>query len=467
MKFNFKEKKSLIKIKKICLTKYDFIIIGSGPAAVILSNKLILTSGNIPKILVIEKGDYTEKKYKKIFQENLPIKLNSRVFSVGGTSNNWSNISSYFEKFEMESRWGKKKNNLWPFSHKELINHYKSLNKKYGFGYERLVKKNFKLPFEIRQFTGQNNPVNFKHLLDINKIDLIYNCKINSVNDFTNLSCAYTSKKNIFFRTKKLILCCGGIETVGLILNSLKNKKLTKMKNKNLVGKYFMNHPKFYLGHIKYPKINLIKKMEFINNNNFYSYHGVSLKQRIQKNSNMLNSYIRFERSNSKIIRFLNMLKSPLINNLLQKRNKFTYKIRIFCEMIPNIKNRIQIKKNKLHVNYNLSNADYKTIKFLSSKVINYFSTTPEKEKNIEVSIKFVNKSIEDASHHMGGLIFNHNNKKKNIDKNLKIYGLQNTYVCSSAIFPTSGSVNPTMTIAALANRLGDHLMKKWVIKII
>ena len=54
MKYNFKEKENIVKIKKISLTKYDFIILGSGPAAVTLSNKLISRSKNIAKILIIE-----------------------------------------------------------------------------------------------------------------------------------------------------------------------------------------------------------------------------------------------------------------------------------------------------------------------------------------------------------------------------------------------------------------------------
>lgn len=41
MKYNFKEKKDITEIKKISLKKYDFIILGSGPAAAILSNELI------------------------------------------------------------------------------------------------------------------------------------------------------------------------------------------------------------------------------------------------------------------------------------------------------------------------------------------------------------------------------------------------------------------------------------------
>ena len=36
--------------------------------------------------------------------------------------------------------------------------------------------------------------------------------------------------------------------------------------------------------------------------------------------------------------------------------------------------------------------------------------------------------------------------------------GTKNIYICSSAIFPTSGSANPTMTICALSIRLGNYL---------
>ena len=461
MKYNFKEKENIVKIKKISLTKYDFIILGSGPAAVTLANKLILRSKNLPKILIIEKGDYTDKEYKKIFDKNLPIKLNSRVFSVGGSSNEWTNVSSYFEKFEMEPRWNKKNKNLWPLSHKELISNYKNLNKKYGFGYEKLVKKNFKVPFEIRQFIIKNSPMNFKNLINFKKIDLIYNCEIKSIDDFANFAHAFTKNRNIFFTAKKLIVCCGGIETVNLILNSLKNKKLENMKNQKLVGKYFMNHPKLDLGYLMYPKINLIKTFELIKHDNFFSYYGISLNQKIQKKLNMLNSYIRFERAHTKVTKFFTLLKSPLIENLLQKKNKYLYKVRLFCEMIPNKKNKIQIKKNNLHVDYSFSKSDYKTVELLMKKIINHFSVKPKKELNIQFSLKYLNKNSDDASHHIGGLIFSHKKKKTNIDKNLKIYGLQNIYACSSAVFPTSGSANPTMTIAALANRLGMHLIKK------
>jgi choline dehydrogenase-like flavoprotein len=46
------------------------------------------------------------------------------------------------------------------------------------------------------------------------------------------------------------------------------------------------------------------------------------------------------------------------------------------------------------------------------------------------------------------------------IDRDLKVHGVDNLYVCSNDAFSSSGSVNPTLTLTALALRLGDHLNK-------
>jgi choline dehydrogenase-like flavoprotein len=44
------------------------------------------------------------------------------------------------------------------------------------------------------------------------------------------------------------------------------------------------------------------------------------------------------------------------------------------------------------------------------------------------------------------------------VDADLKVHGMENLYVCSNAVFPSIGAVNPTLTLTALALRLGDHL---------
>ncbi len=44
------------------------------------------------------------------------------------------------------------------------------------------------------------------------------------------------------------------------------------------------------------------------------------------------------------------------------------------------------------------------------------------------------------------------------VDPNLRLYGIDNVYICSSAVFPASGFSNPTHTLLALAVRLSEHL---------
>ena len=44
------------------------------------------------------------------------------------------------------------------------------------------------------------------------------------------------------------------------------------------------------------------------------------------------------------------------------------------------------------------------------------------------------------------------------VDASLRYHELENLYVLSSSVFPSASSANPTLTLAALALRLGDHL---------
>ena len=44
-------------------------------------------------------------------------------------------------------------------------------------------------------------------------------------------------------------------------------------------------------------------------------------------------------------------------------------------------------------------------------------------------------------------------------DKNMKVFGTNNLYVCSNAAFPTCTAVNPTLMLTAMSMRLGDHLV--------
>ncbi|MCP2802701.1 GMC family oxidoreductase, partial [Salmonella enterica subsp. enterica serovar Typhimurium] len=44
------------------------------------------------------------------------------------------------------------------------------------------------------------------------------------------------------------------------------------------------------------------------------------------------------------------------------------------------------------------------------------------------------------------------------VDPRCRVFGTDNLYVASSAVFPSSGQANPTLTIVALSARIADDI---------
>ena len=114
--------------------------------------------------------------------------------------------------------------------------------------------------------------------------------------------------------SKKIIVCCGGLETNFLMLRSISNKRLKNTKNKNILGKFFMDHPKFQLGLAKIhsSNLNFFKKIILKKKNNEFCYKGISLSKKIQIEKKLLNSYVRFEKY--LLIELINKIKKNIFD---------------------------------------------------------------------------------------------------------------------------------------------------------
>lgn len=63
--------------------------------------------------------------------------------------------------------------------------------------------------------------------------------------------------------------------------------------------------------------------------------------------------------------------------------------------------------------------------------------------------------------HHMGTTRMHTDPAQGVVDPNCRVHGMANLYVASSAVFPTAGVANPTLTIVALALRLAAHIKRQ------
>lgn len=136
--------------------------------------------------------------------------------------------------------------------------------------------------------------------------------------------------------------------------------------------------------------------------------------------------------------------------------------IYVIHEQKPYIKNRVEldnlndpngIPKVKLNWDFPKENFSYleKFLIELSKLFINYDLGRLSIEN-------YKNKNIVLGNHQLGGTRIGINSSDSVVDKNLKVHGIKNLYICGSSVFRTGGHAHPTFTIVQLSSRLADHL---------
>ena len=509
---------------------YDLCIIGAGVAGIICAAEASKKFTS-KKIVLIESGDFglnSTHNYslKKLQHSQLPITQNSREFTVGGTSSTWGGVTSHFEEFEIKDR----KNfghNDWPIRYDELVKYYKMASLKYGFANtlgSEVNAGNFFEDFHKRKFLAHPEPINYKKYLP-SEVDLIFNAHVKTMRSNQDLveridivQCERKVVSSVY--AQKFILSAGGIETIKLLLNSLKRDELQVGKERALIGKFFMNHPKN-----EYGEIHLSTTVDFspyVGNfkKGLYQYTGISLPRQIQINEKLLNHYVRFEpilpwkndkwvgwvitflsnkkamlklffrlyknkevqlldfsetgdeehlsnlKSDGKLKSFMLVLKY-LYYRLTNKRPNVTkLKIRNYQEMEPRFENCIELTDQQdtignfqVKVNHQLSQREKDTMYKLHHMINQYLKENQLGKLNAELTTKDGQWAISsDAAHHMGGTIMGSEPENSVVNSELRMHSLKNVYIASSSVFPTSGSQNPTYTIGALACMLIDKM---------
>ncbi|MDR3529383.1 MAG: GMC family oxidoreductase [Rhodopila sp.] len=90
----------------------------------------------------------------------------------------------------------------------------------------------------------------------------------------------------------------------------------------------------------------------------------------------------------------------------------------------------------------------------LAEQAIGRLTLAPD-EADIEAVVR---RDGAYGGHHIGTARMGASAASGVVDRDCKVFGVNNLYVAGSAMFPTSSQANPTLTIVATALRLADHL---------
>ncbi|MFK8182507.1 MAG: GMC oxidoreductase [Phormidesmis sp.] len=90
----------------------------------------------------------------------------------------------------------------------------------------------------------------------------------------------------------------------------------------------------------------------------------------------------------------------------------------------------------------------------LKNRIIDDLGGIPLANANLDL----IQANLGGVAHEVGSLRMGNEPATSVVDTNLKFHSYENLYACDLSVFPASPAANPTLTLAALATRLADHL---------
>ena len=313
-------------------------------------------------------------------------------------------------------------------------------------------------------------------------------------------------------RAKVFVLSAGAIETCRLLLGAVPSRPEGLGNSKDQVGRYFMEHPharggqiipnslahalmvlprairkdgKRYAAYLR-PSETLQIEKEILNTSISFAprrHEGESIET-FRKLTGKLKHDLpstKFWRSAYKglkgaAVKGLEWTDPWLsVANMKASRGKLGLYAIIRAEQAPNPNSRITLSNSKDALGMPLSTLDWQFSEIDKRSVRVLMQTVDEEYKrlgwgHVEVS-SWLNQTEPlwetdplisahpiGGYHHMGGTRMGIDLATSVVDKHCRVHESPNLYIASSSVFPTSGWANPTVTIMALAERLGDHI---------
>ena len=464
-------------------TKFDFCIIGAGPAGIIIAIKLAKAG---KKVALLEGGgeQYTENSQNLYIGDVIGDKYfpldSSRLRFLGGSSNHWGgwckplNEEDFHEKGTFSiTKWPIKKSDLDSY----LTEALSIVEIKHFVKDKELVDSGLKQTY----FNYSDPPVHFAdkysdELGESDNITLILNANVTSfqTNDSAVTSVGIYGQNNntIYLHANCYILSTGGIENSRLLLwgNILTNGQL--IKNPKTLGKYWMEHPVFTIGEAL---ITGNLKVDIGNRGIAF----ISPTRNTMQKERILNCCLRLEQVSyygaKKILRNLACISPDLGAKALKMLDSDILcgsRLRATWEQEPVDTNRIELsdKLDRLNVPrpilfWKKNDTDLRTVRMTAEVFGQYLANRDIGRIRLDDWVignaDYPNHDELAGYHHMGGTRMANYSDEGVVDRNCKVFGQNNLYIAGSSVFPSSGYANPTLTIIQLALRLCEHLLQK------
>jgi len=511
----------------------DVCIIGGGAAGITMAREYLESSF---KVCLLESGGLepngdTQGLYagENVGQPYFPLDV-ARLRYFGGTTNHWGGVCRPFSESDFKTHdWIPYSG--WPIGLIDLLPYYErasdvlALNADgWDLDYWKQYDDSLPFPFsddrvETRLAMQSLSPVKRlgktyrDEIKNSSSITTYFNSNVTGIEtDVTgktvkHLNVECLSGNKFLVKARFYVLAVGGIENARLLLLSNKVNPLGVGNQNDLVGRFFMEHPRFFAG-IFYPSTPNISaglyKWHNVNNSRLNGYLGLS--EDVIKKEKLVDVQVRLdfvlekryvEASNSNGVSSLRHLLDSSsskddtysfgehIGNIVSdiddvfisayrkvRYDDFPFKhIELYprVDQAPNPDSRVtlsddldQLGQRRAKLDWKLSSIDMHSVK----RTLEIMGVEMGKAGLGRLKLDINDDGAwpidtEGGWHHMGTTRMSDDASDGVVDKNCKVHGVSNLYVAGSSVFPTGGSGTPTLTLMALAIRLADFIAEE------
>lgn len=496
-------------------TKFDVIVVGSGPVGLFTSWQL--AKKNL-RVLILESGGWdSDNNFAPVVCNNQVNKglTDGRRQGIGGTSTIWGGalIPLLKQDFDAHSlNW----HNGWPNPYEEVIKFQNEVGLFFGVNrgnnIENFQGANVPLIKRIVNWPNFNRRNAYKSLKKISKNNLItlyYNAKlVDIISDNKQeyeLDISNTSKQHHSVNCKKLFLAAGPIESFRLLslLLSRHSKFYTSAKKRGF-GERYQDHLSAPVAKIKFKdRVSVSSKvgLKFVKGGMIN--HRYEISSFTQKKFNIPAGFLHltFDRKNNnafeklrnffqevqagkfpsfkttfELIKETNYLIKLTYHRLIKKelyidRNSTIY-LNLVLEQYPSKNNKLTWKKSSpttyddtLVLNWGIKDTDVRYFTRAVSPLLKEYmnlegADIQEYQLQNKSAIKRHLYSQGEIYHPCGFMALNKDEKKMVVNENLELVGFKNLHILNSALFPSSGGANPTMTLLLLGASIVNKIYK-------
>lgn len=461
----------------------------------------------------------------------------SRSRFLGGSSNCWGGWCRPLDPWDFEKRdWVA--HSGWPFGLNELMPYYDRTHALLQLGpnnfdpdfWERSIGREDvrRMPLvtgKVRDTISQfSPPARFGKLYrdvlkrsDRIRVFLYANATNidtdHSAQNVTRIQVATLTGKYMEVSAKFYVLATGGIENARLLLASNKVQAAGLGNGHDLVGRFFMDHPRLFSGNIRFnPKWsrNKLSDVKYHYMNAAVSAHGTciahqfALTPEVMEEEGILNARVWFssvfpgegsagalalfrckqallkkEQAGWSLARdMLTMVAHPVdtlaygYTRLFQPRWLIQgVKFQLIVEPEPDPNSRVmlspsqkdQLGMNRVRVDWRLTPRVQRTFDRTLAILADDMHRSGVAEVDLDPPIEGRKwpSDLEGTWHHMGTTRMHDSPRHGVVDRNCKVHGISNLYIAGSSVFPTAGANFPTITLAALTFRLSEHMVRE------